>query len=74
MNDRLRPLWDFDDLETTEKRLREQLDAETFFQRADRARQRRLRDVQRGRRAAEMQPLGNGDKMAQLAQVRCIHA
>ena len=29
MNDRLRPLWDFDDLETTEKRLREQLDAET---------------------------------------------
>jgi tetratricopeptide (TPR) repeat protein len=29
MNDRLRPLWDFDDLETSEKRLREQLDAET---------------------------------------------
>jgi tetratricopeptide (TPR) repeat protein len=28
MNDRLRPLWDFDDLETTEKRLREQLAAE----------------------------------------------
>jgi tetratricopeptide (TPR) repeat protein len=28
MNDRLRPLWDFDDLDTTEKRLREQLAAE----------------------------------------------
>src|SRR5690349_13054174 len=29
MNDRLRPLWDFDDLDTSGKRLREQLDAET---------------------------------------------
>jgi hypothetical protein len=29
MNDRLRPLWDFDDLDTSEKRLREQLDSET---------------------------------------------
>ena len=29
MNDRLRPLWDFDDLGTTERRLREQLDRET---------------------------------------------
>src|SRR4051812_17172682 len=29
MKDRLRPLWDFDDLDTTETRLREQLDAET---------------------------------------------
>ena len=29
MNDRLRPLWDFNDLDTSEKRLREQLDAET---------------------------------------------
>ena len=28
MDDRLRPLWDFDDLETTEGRLRAQLDAE----------------------------------------------
>jgi len=66
MNDRLRPLWDFDDLETTEKRLREQLDAETFFQRADRARQRRLRDVQRRRRAAEMEVLGHGHEIPQL--------
>jgi tetratricopeptide (TPR) repeat protein len=30
MNDRLRPLWDFDDVETTERRLREQLDRETI--------------------------------------------
>lgn len=29
MNDRLRPLWDFDDLETSEQRLREQLERET---------------------------------------------
>ena len=29
MNDRLRPLWDFNDLDTSEKRLREQLHAET---------------------------------------------
>jgi tetratricopeptide (TPR) repeat protein len=29
MNDRLRPLWDFNDLGSSEKRLREQLDAET---------------------------------------------
>jgi tetratricopeptide (TPR) repeat protein len=29
MNDRLRELWDFDDLDTTEQRLREQLDRET---------------------------------------------
>jgi tetratricopeptide (TPR) repeat protein len=29
MDDRLRPLWDFNDLETSTKRLREQLDAET---------------------------------------------
>ena len=29
MDDRLRPLWDFDDLDATEGRLREQLDAET---------------------------------------------
>src|SRR3954447_1340120 len=29
MNDRLRSLWDFDDLDVTEKRLREQLDLET---------------------------------------------
>ena len=28
MDDRLRPLWDFDDLDATEERLREQLDAE----------------------------------------------
>ena len=29
MDDRLRPLWDFDDLDGSEKRLREQLDGET---------------------------------------------
>lgn len=29
MDDRLRPLWDFDDLDGSEKRLREQLDSET---------------------------------------------
>lgn len=29
MDDRLRPLWDFNDLDTSEQRLREQLDAET---------------------------------------------
>ena len=29
MDDRLRPLWDFDDLDATETRLREQLDGET---------------------------------------------
>lgn len=29
MDDRLRPLWDFDDLDATEKRLRAQLEAET---------------------------------------------
>lgn len=29
MNDRLRPLWDFDDLDVSETRLREQLDRET---------------------------------------------
>src|SRR5262245_23846394 len=28
MNDRLRPLWDFDDLDTSEKQLREQLGRE----------------------------------------------
>ena len=30
MDDRLRPLWDFDDLDATEERLRAQLDAEQF--------------------------------------------
>ena len=29
MDDRLRPLWDFDDLDATEKRMREQLEGET---------------------------------------------
>ena len=54
-------------------RAREQRRAEARFQVADRARQRRLRDVQRLRRAPEMQPLGDRDEVAQLAQVRRTH-
>ena len=50
-------------------RARKQRRADALLQVADRARQRRLRDVQRCGGAAEMQALGDGDEMAQLAQV-----
>mgnify|MGYP000931937478 CR=1 FL=1 len=42
----------------------QQLQAERLFQRADAARQRRLRQVQLFRRAAETECLGNGDECA----------
>ena len=54
-------------------RARQQRGADAQLQFPDRARQRRLRDVQRGGGAAEVQPLGDGDEVAQLAEVRAIH-
>ena len=52
---------------------REQCRADTRFELADGARQRRLRDMQRGGGAAEVKPLGDRDEVTQLAQVRGIH-
>src|SRR5258706_7900003 len=47
----------------------EQLDAERFLERADRLRKRRLRHRQTRRRAPEVLLFGDGDEIAQLAQV-----
>ena len=47
--------------------------AEALLERADGARKRWLRDVQRLGRAAEMQPLGDGHEIPQLPQFRQIH-
>ena len=52
---------------------REQRHAEPLLERADGARQRRLRDVQRLGGAAEMQPLGHRHEIPQLPQIRQIH-
>ena len=50
----------------------QQRGAEIVFQRADLPAEHRLRDVQLIGGAAEVQPVGDGDEVAQLAQVQ-IH-
>src|SRR5204862_7619743 len=54
-------------------RAREERYAELIFERADGARKRRLRDMQRLGGAAEMQPLGHRHEIPQLPQIRQIH-
>jgi hypothetical protein len=55
------------------ERASEQRGAQARLQILDRAREGRLRHVQRRGGAAEVQVLGHGDEMAQLAEFRGIH-
>jgi hypothetical protein len=48
---------------------REELDSQLAFELLDRATESRLRDVQASRGAAEVQLLGDGDEVAQEAEV-----
>jgi hypothetical protein len=51
----------------------EKLDAEIGFQRRDLLAERRLRYMQALRGPTEMQFLGDGDEVAQLAAIEVIH-
>jgi hypothetical protein len=47
----------------------EEGDAEFLFKLADLSRERRLGDVERGRGASVVEPFGDGEEVAKLAQV-----
>src|SRR5438045_7650037 len=57
----------------TAPRAGEERDAEVLLERANGARQRRLRDMQRLGGAAEVQPLGHGHEIPYLPKIRQIH-